>query len=99
LAIADDRRLMAWRNVQKLDRGVSGRFPVLEAEKSADALPAYDRSGPVVVGGWQDELAVQALLVSTFVRVDEVVADRGAQMALFEKDELAKALAPCRRAC
>jgi hypothetical protein len=27
------------RNVQKLDRGVSGRFPVVEAEKSAEALP------------------------------------------------------------
>jgi hypothetical protein len=34
---------------------------MVEAEKSAEALPAYDRSGPVVVGRRQDELAVQAL--------------------------------------
>jgi hypothetical protein len=30
--------------------------------------------------------------------VDQVLADRGAQMALAEEDELAEALATCRRA-
>jgi hypothetical protein len=82
------------RNVQKLDRGVSGRFPVVEAEEPAEAFPAYDRSGPVEVGGRHDELAAQALMVSLLVIVDKVLADRGAEVALTEKHELAEALAP-----
>jgi len=66
------------RNVQKLDRGVSGRLAIVEAQESAEALPAYDRSGPVEVGGRHDELAGQALMVSVLVVLDEVLADRGA---------------------
>jgi hypothetical protein len=46
------REAPASRNVQKLDRGVSGRFPVVEAEKPTQALPAYDRRSRLVeVGG------------------------------------------------
>jgi hypothetical protein len=66
------------RNVPKLDRGVSGRFSIVEAQEPAEVLPAYDRSGPVEVGGRRDELAVQALMVSLFMVVSEVLADRGA---------------------
>jgi hypothetical protein len=73
-------------NVQKLDRGGFRPLPVVEAEQSTDALPAYEQSGPVEVGGRQDELAAQALMVSLSVVVSKVIADRGAQMALAEKD-------------
>ena len=66
------------RNVRKLDRRGSGRLAIVEAQESAQALPAYDRSGPVEVGGRHDELAVQTLMVSLFVRVREVLVDRGA---------------------
>ncbi len=67
------------RNVQKLDRGVSGRFPVVEAEKPTQALPAYDRRSRLVeVGGRHDELAGQALMVPLLVIVLQVLADRGA---------------------
>ena len=65
-------------NVQKLDRGVSGRFLVVEAEKSAEALPADDRSRLVEVGGRQDELAGQPLMVSLLVVMRDVLADHGA---------------------
>jgi hypothetical protein len=68
----------AKRNVQKIDRGVSGRLAVIEAQKSTETLPAYDRSGPVEVGRRQDELAGQSLMVSLLVVVREVLADRGA---------------------
>jgi hypothetical protein len=51
---------------------------MVEAQESAKAFPAYDRSGPVMVGGRQDELAVQALMVSLLMVVDEVLAKRGA---------------------
>jgi hypothetical protein len=47
----------------KLDRRVSGRASVVEAEKSAEAPPRYDRSGPIVIGWWCDDLAAQALMV------------------------------------
>jgi hypothetical protein len=58
---------------------------VVEAEKSAEAFPAYDRSRLVEIGGRQDELAGQPLIVSLLVVVDEVLADCGAQVALTEK--------------
>jgi hypothetical protein len=72
------------RNVRKLDRAVSGRLAIVEANEPAQAFPAYDRPGPVEVGGRQDELAAQALMV--------VLADRGASMAFAE-------LSPEGRAC
>jgi hypothetical protein len=65
---------------------------MMEAQQFVQALPAYDRSGPVEVGGRRGELAVQALMVSLFVIVDEVLADRGAQVPFVEKHELAEAL-------
>jgi hypothetical protein len=62
------RRPSLWcAQCTKLDRGVSGRFPVAEAEKSVEALPADDRSGLVEVGWRQDELAGQRLMVSLLV--------------------------------
>jgi hypothetical protein len=51
---------------------------MIEAQESAQALPAYDRSGSVEVGQGQGELAAQALMVPLFVVVDKVLADRGA---------------------
>ena len=36
---------------------------MVEAQEPAEALPAYDRSRPVEVGGRQDELAAQDLMV------------------------------------
>jgi hypothetical protein len=71
-----------------LDRGVSGRRPVVEAKESSQAFPAYDRSGPVEVGGRQDELAVQALMVSLLMITCQILADRGAQMALARSTSL-----------
>ena len=62
----------------ELDRGVSGRLAVVEAQESTEALPAYDRSGPVEVGGRHDELAGQAPMVALSVVVREVLADSGA---------------------
>ena len=40
---------------------------MIEAEQSTKAFPAYDRSGPVEVGGRYDELAVQALMVRSWL--------------------------------
>jgi hypothetical protein len=34
------------RNVQKIDRGVSGRLPMIQAQEAAQALPVHDRSRP-----------------------------------------------------
>jgi hypothetical protein len=64
--------------VQRLDRGVSGRLAIVDAQEPTEAFPAYDRSGPVEVGRWQDEVAAQALMVSLFLVVDEILADHGA---------------------
>jgi hypothetical protein len=50
---------------------------VVEAEKSAEALAADDRSRLVEVGGRQDELADQALMVSLLVVMRDVLAYRG----------------------
>ena len=50
---------------------------MVKAEKSADALPAYDRPRLVEFGRRQDELAGQALMVSLLVIVSQVLADRG----------------------
>jgi hypothetical protein len=50
---------------------------VIEVEKPAEALPAYDRSRPVEVGGGHDEMAAQALVVALSVVVLQVLADRG----------------------
>jgi hypothetical protein len=71
--------------VRKLDRGVSGRLAIVEAQEPIKALPAYDRSGPIEVGGRQDEPAVQTLVFSILVVVRQMLADRGAQVALAEK--------------
>jgi hypothetical protein len=56
-------------------------------------------SGPVEVGGGHNEQAGQILMVSLFVIVDEVLADRGAQVPFAEKHELAEALATCVELC
>jgi hypothetical protein len=79
---------------------VAIRFPIdfrdlgpIKNRALAQALPAYDRSGPVEVGWRYDDLPAQALMVSLLMIVSEVLADCGALMALTEKDELAEALA------
>jgi hypothetical protein len=51
---------------------------MVEAKKSAEALPGHDRSGPVEVGWRHDELAAKALMVSLLMVMSEVLADRGA---------------------
>jgi hypothetical protein len=71
---------------------------VVEAQEAANALAADDRSGRRSIGWRLDESPTEALVVALGVVVGEVLADRGAQMALSEKDELAEALATCRRA-
>jgi hypothetical protein len=76
--------------VRKLDRSVTDRNAIVDAQGGAKAFPAYDRSGPVVVGWWQDDLAAQALMVSLLVVVHQVLAVCGASMAIAEKNELAK---------
>jgi hypothetical protein len=71
---------------------------VVEAQEPAEAFAANERPGPVVVGGRRMSWPPKPLVVSLLVVVEEVVADRGEQMALAEEDELAEALATCRRA-
>jgi hypothetical protein len=58
--------------------GVSGGLLGIEANESAEALPAYDRSRPVEVGGRHDDLPTQALMVSLLMVVDEALVNRGA---------------------
>lgn len=57
----------------------------MDDESSTETFPAYDRSGPVEVGGRHDELAAQALVVALSVVVLQMLVDRGAQVALSEK--------------
>jgi hypothetical protein len=45
------------------------RLGVVEAKQSTKMLPTYDRSGPVEVGRWHDDLAAQALMVSLLMVV------------------------------
>jgi hypothetical protein len=49
---------------------------MIEAQQSAQTVPAYDRSGPVEVGGRRDELAAQPLMVALLVVMREVLADQ-----------------------
>jgi hypothetical protein len=60
------------------DQGVSGRLVIVGAQEPVEAFPTDDWSRAVVVGRWQDELAVQALVVPLLVIVLQVLADRGA---------------------
>ena len=60
-----------------VNRSVSGRLAVIEAKKPGEAFPAYDRSGPVVIGGRQDELTAQTRMVLLLVVLRQVLADRG----------------------
>jgi hypothetical protein len=75
----------------------SGRRAVVEAQEPAEAFAANERPGPVMVGGRRMRW-LPAPRGSLLVVVEEVVADRGEQMAFAEEDELAEALATCRRA-
>jgi hypothetical protein len=48
---------------------IQAALRVVEAEQSTEPLPTYDRFGPVVIGGRQDDLAAQGLVVSLLVVV------------------------------
>ena len=65
---------------------------MIEAQEATKALFTLDRSDSIVVGGWDDKEAAEALVRSLEVVVGDVLANSETQVSLADQDEPVEAL-------